>query len=360
MKGPILWDAFFEDVNVPIQKAGFKDVEFADDLNAYRSYDGSASNRTITKHAVKCQTEVHRWGRANQVVFEPTKESMTIISNHEPEGPEFKLMGVVFDPTLNMKRAANDLANAFRWKLTKLLRAKQYLDTPSAVIQFKSRILSYVEHRTAAIYHSDSTVLDPVDKQYDRFLSELGLIRKDALFSFSLAPLNSRRDMAMLGVIHRSVLKKEPEQIHEFYELEPNSTHPTGRSSLRRHDKQLKTYRRGKFLETTAKSILGLIDIYNMLPQELVDIENVRAFQSKLQAILKKYAATDAPNWETLFSPRHALHLHPLVKVLNAVVTINVTDECLEDMNGMPEQSNPGDAPIATRDLPPSWWGRMR
>ena len=93
--------------------------------------------------------------------------------------------------------------------------------------------------------------------------------------------------MAMLGVIHRSVVKKGPEQIHEFFELEPNSTHPTGRSSLRRHDKQLKTYRRGKFLETTAKSILGLIDIYNMLPQELVDIKNVRAFQSRLQAILK-------------------------------------------------------------------------
>ena len=99
VKGPILWDAFFEDVNIPIRKAGFIDVEFADDLNAYRSYDGAISNKTIMKHALKCQMEVHRWGLANQIVFEPTKESMSIISNHEPEGPEFKLVGVVF--TLN-------------------------------------------------------------------------------------------------------------------------------------------------------------------------------------------------------------------------------------------------------------------
>ena len=89
VKGPTLLDVFFEDVNVPIRKAGFKDVEFADDLNAYRAYEGSTSNKTILKHALKCQTAVHTWGRANQVVFEPTKESVTIISNHELEGPDF-------------------------------------------------------------------------------------------------------------------------------------------------------------------------------------------------------------------------------------------------------------------------------
>ena len=171
---------------------------------------------------------------------------------------------------------------------------KNNIDTPGVVIQFRSRILSYVEHRTASIYHSDSTVLDPVEKQYDRFLSELGVTRRDALFSFSVAPLRSRRDMAMLGVIHRAVLREGPGQIHEYIELEPDSSHPTGRSNLRRHDKQLKTYRRGKFLETTAKSILGLIDIYNMLPQELIDIENVRPSNPGLGPPTKSYRVASA------------------------------------------------------------------
>ena len=111
----------------------------------------------------------------------------------------------------------------------------------------------------------------------------------------------------------------------------------------------------------TGKSILGLIDIYNMLPQELVDIEDVHIFQPKLQAILKKHAATNAQNWEALFSPRHILHMHPLVKVLNAVNTTNgVTEECMGDMNGMLGTLNLGAAPTAAKDLPPSWWGKAR
>ena len=34
--GPTLWDVHFEDVDVPIRGAGFKEVTFADDLNSYR------------------------------------------------------------------------------------------------------------------------------------------------------------------------------------------------------------------------------------------------------------------------------------------------------------------------------------
>ena len=211
------------------------------------------------------------------------------------------------------------------------------------------------------MYHVDGGILTQIDKQFDRFLREIRITRREALHDFHLAPPSCRRDMAMLAVIHRSVFEKGPEQVRKFFALVEEQNRSTGRNAMRRHRMQLQTYRKGKFLEVTGRSIRGLIDIYNMLPQELVDIEDVGAFQSRLQAILKKLAATNAPNWETLFSPRHALHLHLLVKVLNTVVTINeVTDECLADMNGMPGPSNPGDAPIATRDLPPSWWRGMR
>ena len=247
--------------------------------------------------------------------------------------------------------------------LQEILRAQKYLDTPSAVIQFKSRILSYVEHRTAAIYHADSIVLEPVDRQYDRFISAMNLTRKDALFSFSLAPLSSRRDMAMLGVIHRSILGKGPSQIRRYFELEGASNHPSGRATLRRHNQQIRTYRKGKFLETTSKSILGLIDIYNLLPQEFIDSEDVHSFQTKLQGLLKEEVHRGRRGWESMFSPRHPLHLHPLVVRLNAVNSIQAA-ECdpnnVTDVNGVLGPFNLGDASIAPIDLPPSWWGRMR
>ena len=141
-----------------------------------------------------------------------------------------------------MKRAIADLCTALRWKLTTLFRANRFFDTPSMVIQFKSRILSYVEHRTSAIYHADSTSLGTVDHQYDRFLAGIGLTRKTALLNFSLAPLNSRRDIALLGVIHRATLGKGPRQITKFFVAENESNHPDGRSNLRRHNRQLKSY----------------------------------------------------------------------------------------------------------------------
>ena len=180
-----------------------------------------------------------------------------------------------------MKRAEGDLCDSIRWKLTTLLRTGRLFDTPTMMIQFKSRILSYVEHRTAAIYHADVSVLDKVDKQYDRFLAAIGLTRQIALESFFLAPFCARRDMAMLGVIHRCVLGKGPGQIREFLKLKDGSLHPSGRSTIRRHDKQIRSFRRGKFFETTAKSILGLVDIYNMLPQRMVDEVSVQNFQKK-------------------------------------------------------------------------------
>ena len=176
--GPILWDVFLADVNIPIRKAKFKEVAFADDLNAYREYEGSVNNKLLKIHAMKCQEEVHSWGKSRRVTFEPSKESISVISKFEPEGPDFKVMGLWFDTGLSMKRAISDLCTALRWKLTSLFRANRFFDTPSMVIQFKARILSYVEHRTSAIYHADSTALDTIDHQYDRFLAGVGLTRK--------------------------------------------------------------------------------------------------------------------------------------------------------------------------------------
>ena len=159
----------------------------------------------------------------------------------------------------------------------------------------------------------------------------------------------------MLGVIHRCVLEKGPEQIRKFFKLEVGSNHPDGRSSLRRHNKQLKTYRTGRFLETTAKSIFGLIDVYNLLPQGIVDTDNVHTFQAKLQGLLKDMVNERQSNWETIFSPRHALHSHPLAKRMQMVVTIRDNG----DWDGVgtcdePLRRNEGD--VSPRDVPPSWW----
>lgn len=209
---------------------------FADDLSSYKGYDGNVSNSFIRRWSKQCQANVHAWGAAKQLSFEPSKESMSIMSNHDPEGPSFKLMGIMFDTMLPMKEAVTEVCSALRWKLTTLLRTRRMFDTPTMVIQFKVRLLSYVEHRTAATYHADSTVIDPIDRQYERFLSAIGLTKSITLQTYFLAPLNARRDMAVLGVIHRAVLGKCPKQIQEFFAFDAAAAHPVGRSTLRRQD----------------------------------------------------------------------------------------------------------------------------
>ena len=74
----------------------------------------------------------------------------------------------------------------------------------------KAHVLSFVGYRTPAVYHAASSTLAPLNAVLASFLKQVGISEMDALISFHLAPLASRRDMAMLGAIHRAVLGEGP------------------------------------------------------------------------------------------------------------------------------------------------------
>ena len=54
----------------------------------------------------KVQHELHLWGRANQVLFDPSKESFHILHRTMRFGENFNILGCVFDPQLQMHAAA--------------------------------------------------------------------------------------------------------------------------------------------------------------------------------------------------------------------------------------------------------------
>ena len=126
---------------------------------------------------------------------------------------------------------------------------------------YKSKVGSYIESKTAAIYHASQILLARIDSVQTNFLRQIGLTELDALCNYRLAPLGCRRDMAILGLIHRTVLGQGPARFGEYYKLAPAQNHPEGRETLRRHNRQLIT-----FLELLANSALGSIDVYNLLP----------------------------------------------------------------------------------------------
>ena len=125
---------------------------------------------------------------------------------------------------------------------------------------------------------------DKLDHAQKRFLCELGLSTAEAFLEFNFAPPKLRRNVAVLGLLHKRVIGK----CHPVYErLFPwySQRFPEGRGFG--HNKQLynhcveisahqQLYNRSSFLMT---------DIYNNLPQHVVDAVSVAIFQSYLTHI---------------------------------------------------------------------------
>ena len=91
------------------------------------------------------------------------------------------------------------------WKLNFCLNNVLSLKMKT-IFSTESCNISYVQSSTPAIFHASLNVLEPVDRVQRRLLRELGLSEVDALLNFRLAPLPSRRDIAMLGFLHKVTL----------------------------------------------------------------------------------------------------------------------------------------------------------
>ena len=87
-----------------------------------------------------------------------------------------------------------------------MLRMRRFNTGMQLVALYKAQLLSYIEYRTAAIYHACQSSLDTLDGIQDKLLEAAGMSPVDAINNCRLAPLSSRRDMALLGLIHRAVL----------------------------------------------------------------------------------------------------------------------------------------------------------
>ena len=87
------------------------EIVFADDLNAYREFTLDIPNDILMNSARKYQQELDKWGRANQVAFDPKKESTHCVSHVAPKGEDFKILGVRFDCRLTMANAVDELVN---------------------------------------------------------------------------------------------------------------------------------------------------------------------------------------------------------------------------------------------------------
>ena len=312
--GPQLWNSFFGDASKPVRKCGFEEIVYADDLNGFKAFPRNTPNKEVLTEVARCKEELQRWGQANSVTFDSGKESAHVLCKDTPEGEELKALGILFDGKLTMTSTVKEMVSEAQRRIRVLERSASYFEVAQLLTRYKARVLSYLEYRTAAVYHATDTVIEPLDRVQTSFLKKLGVEEVTALVEFRLAPLSCRRDMAMLGLIHRAVLKKGSEHFQRFFYQEETRKLGT-RLAAGRHKKQLADYRKCRFLEILRRSALGLVAVYNLLPPELVATGTVREFQTQLQNYLTSRAVRGCHDWKDTFSPRVPLWRHHLSKL---------------------------------------------
>jgi hypothetical protein len=307
--GPPLWNLFYEDARQAVNEWWFKEVVYADDLNAYRIFGNQVENCTITICMNNCQSELHKWGQANQVVFDPTKESKHILSYEDPDGDSFRLLGITWDVRLTMKDTVDEVVSEANWKMHTILKTRRFYCDAELIGLYKAHLLSFLEYRTAAVYHARRDVLERLDRVQQRFLRDCGVDEETALFNFNLAPLAVRRDIAMLGLIHRTVLGGGSQDFKEHFKL-------AGQSEVvpvRRHRNHLKDLPHAARTSAVKRSALGLIAVYNLLPAHAAESLTVPLFQKALQIIVKQRCQDGCEDWRHTLSPRIPLLSHPLI-----------------------------------------------
>ena len=315
--GPALWNLFYEDVRRACSKCGFEESIFADDLDAFKVLPSSTDNAQCIQEAETCQTEVHAWGRSNGVAFEPSKESLQVLSKHDPCGAGFVKLGVNFDVKLCMQGEVDDLVGQCAWRVSQLLRGGRFFSSEELVFLYKQHVLSRIEYRTAAVYHAADTVLAPLDAVQRRVLRAAGVNELEALVHFRLAPLQTRRDIAMLGLLHRQALGRGPAQLGEIVRLQTMEKRRFTRLHAGRHGLQLESYCNGHHTDYMRRSLLGAIEVYNLLPGWVIDNScKVSTFQKRLQELVLSRAMAGCEDWDLTLSPRMPSHARPLLACL--------------------------------------------
>jgi hypothetical protein len=229
-----LWNVFFKDVSAAAEKRGGQEAKFADDLSVHKTYPAEAPNSKVLEDLHLCQQDVHNWGVQNRMAFDTSKEEFVVIHHVQGEGADFRLLGPVFDPKLQMHTAVQKLVHKARPKLQALLRTRRYYNTSDLVLQFKAHVLCVLESATPAVYHAAASVLEPLDHVLGSFLRQLELPAEEAFLQYNLGPLAWRRDVAMLGLLHKCALGLAHSKLRALFPGQRTPPHKTTAGALRR------------------------------------------------------------------------------------------------------------------------------
>ena len=160
-----------------------------------------------------------------------------------------------------------------------------------------------METHNGGIFHSSQYLLQKLDDVQTHFLKEIDVDMSVAFLDFNFAPPSLRRNIGILGLLHKRVLGL----CHPiFQKLLPFFEDAYGYALPGVHTKQLY----GHMWEVEnqrslySRSIFGMVHEYNKLPQNVVDSVSVSSFQTCLTAMARERCRAGDVKWMHVFSCR--------------------------------------------------------
>ena len=284
-----------------VNSLGFVETVFADDLNCFKEFDCLGSDDSLLANLRECQQELHRWGAHQQVTFDPSKESFHILDRERPVGESFRLLGVLFDTKLTMRDAIMETAAQAHSRVQMVLRTRRFNTDSETFRLYKAQVLSFLEHATPAIHHATPFHLSSLDRVQSSFLEAMQLTEAEAFVKHKLAPLSTRRDIALLGFLFRFAHGLAPRCFNELFRFGQAAALPR-RRSVDAHNRQIFDPIDGTQSPALSRTVYSLVHTFNSLPPFVVESSNASAFQHQLQKATLKACKSGFPQWHRLLS----------------------------------------------------------
>ena len=138
-------------------------------------------------------------------------------------------------------------------------------------------------------------VWDHLQDVQHSFLRTMGLTDDVAFTQFALTPLHFRRDVAMLGFLFKCAHRQVSDSAHTLFRAAP----PVIERSRRQPSNTTALLERcdGRHLEMLKNGLFGAVEVFNKLPEEVVRLLDVHAFQRALTKTARLELTNGSPRW---------------------------------------------------------------
>ena len=129
-----------------------------------------------------------------------------------------------------MTSCIDELVGRTKPKVKAILRTRAHYTIAQIIGQFKTHSWGLLEYFTPCIYHAHATQLQRIDSIQTSFLRNLEITCEEAFIEHNFAPLQLRRDVAILGLLHKCARRETHPSLRKiFYKLPQQPTRTSSR-----------------------------------------------------------------------------------------------------------------------------------